>query len=96
MTCLITGCAAFNGHQYVGGDLHQVGDCYVFNCILERGEHGVRYHSGEAAWASREDWAHYPKIVDFSAAIYWERRGTLVAPARECTLNDAAREYLHV
>lgn len=87
MTCIITGAVAFNGHAWVGGDLHLIGAAYVFNACINR-------QSG-AAWATREYFAHYTKEIDFSEAKdYWERRGTLVAPMAECKLNEAAQAYL--
>lgn len=86
MTCIITGCVAFNGHQWVGGDLHQIGNCFVFNCCM---------NSGEAAWGAREEWSHYTKEVDFSQSPdCWERRGTIVAEGRPGMLNNVALEYL--
>lgn len=88
MTCLITGCVATNGVEWVGGDLHQIGNCYAFNACIGLNK--------EAAWSTREDFAHYSeKEIDFSMANgYWERRGTLIAPVSECVLNDAAKEYI--
>lgn len=88
MTCIITGCVAFNGHAWVGGDLHLIGAAYVFNAVLSA-------KAPEAMWSERESWPHYTKEIDFSEARdYWERRGTLVAPMAECKLNEAAQAYL--
>lgn len=91
MTCIITGAVAFNGHAWVGGDLHQIGDCYVFNCVMHSS-------NGEPLWTSeRESWRHYDKEVDFSKAPsydFFERRGVLVATAGGIVLNEAAQAYL--
>lgn len=89
MTCIITGCRARAGNATVGGDLHLVGECFVFNAIVERG-------GSETAWTHDESmFSHYPKEIDFSASpSMYEKRGVLIAPMRECSLNEAARAYI--
>jgi hypothetical protein len=88
MTCIITGAVAFNGAAWVGGDLHQIGTAYVFNCCMHQ-------ENGEPLWAERESWSHYSREIDFSAsAQYFERRGVIVASAAGTALNDAAKEYV--
>lgn len=83
MTCVITGCTAINGHQQVGGDLHKVGDCYVFNAIVNK--------NGETAWGK----THYTKLIDFSRARnLFERRGVFVAHKDEVGFNLEALEYM--
>jgi len=88
MTCIITGCKARIGNATVGGDLHAIGDCFVFNAIVDT--------SAGAAWDYEDElYNHYRMEVDFSEARdCWERRGTIVAKASECELNLQAKEYL--
>lgn len=89
MTCRITGAVAFNGHAWVGGDLHQIDTAWVFNCVMHQS-------NGDAMWAERESWSHLGREVDFSSSEeYWERRGTIVASALGTRLNPAAEEYLN-
>jgi len=89
MTCIITGCLAFNGLEYAVGDLHRLGDCYVFNAVF----HTFGVERGETDWGS--DMYGYTKVVDFSkAADVWERRATIVAPVSQVTFNADAQDYL--
>lgn len=89
MTCIITGAVAFNGHAWVGGDLHQIGDCYIFNCCMHP-------QNGEAMWAERESWPRaFAKVVDFSESRdRFERRGMIAASVEGTRLNQAAEEYI--
>ena len=89
MTCLITGCRATYDSLEVSGDLHRVGDCYVFNAIVD--VYGV------SRWRAPEkgEYAHYTKVIDFSeSSSYYEKRGVLIAPISECVLNEKAKEYI--
>lgn len=83
MTCIITGCAATNGHERVGGDLHMIGGSYVFNATRDK--------FGEVAWGD----THYTKQVDFSKARHiFEKHGVIVAPVSQCELNQEAADYV--
>jgi hypothetical protein len=84
--CLITGCALVDGNRQVWGDLHAVGDCYVFNAVL---------FGGETAWQYNEPTPSTMKQVEVlgSSAIF-ERRGVLIFPQAAATLNPAAEAYL--
>lgn len=88
-TCIITGCVAFNGHAWVGGDLHIIGSTWIFNCCMHQS-------NGEPLWAERESWSQYTKEIDFSASEqYFERRGVIVASHMGTKLNDAAKNYIY-
>jgi len=88
MTCLITGCVATtDGVRWVGGDLHAVGGCLVFNAIVDE--------EGDPRLGPRDEWAHYNKECDFSqAASAYIKRGVFIAPSREVRLNPCALNYI--
>lgn len=87
MTCIITGCVLTDGYQWVGGDLHEVADAYVFNAITDS-DRGVN-------WGTREMYAHYKKEVKIPEfGQFCEYRGVFVFPKKGATLNAAAQEYL--
>ncbi len=88
MTCIITGAVAFNGHAWVGGELHKIEGCYIFKCVMHPS-------NGEAMWAERESWSHYQREIDFGeSADYFECRGVIAASVEGTRLNQAAEEYL--
>ncbi len=85
MTCIITGCTAMNREgAWVGGDLFRIGDCYVFNSILND-------ETGQTAWRYQGT-PFYSKLIVLK--YYFERRGVLVAKVTDCDLNTAAEEYI--
>lgn len=84
--CLITGCTLLDDSQerWVHGDLHQVGDTYVFNtCMTE----------GESAWQYRGAPADTGRILR-TWGDYFERRGVIVVDAEDAALNKVAMDYL--
>lgn len=91
MTCIITGCALVDDRQgrCVWGDLHEIGESYVFNAVLDHGEtawqHGAPVH----------DHMKQLVIADKCPADAWfERRGVFVLAKQWGELNRPAREYL--
>lgn len=85
--CLITGCelVAINTGAKAHGDLHQVGNAYVFNAVLD--EHG------ETKWTrggtpTRSNW------VALHTGDVFERRGVLVFALGDAALSEAARNYI--
>lgn len=91
MTCIITGCALVDERESrcVWGDLHKIGDCFVFNAVLDHHECAWQYG------APLHD--HLKQLVvggDTPANAWFERRGIIVVPENFATLNRPAREYL--
>ena len=89
MTCLITGCAFVEGPRYLWGDLHKIGDCFVFNGVA---------HDGKARWSSLDELAPTLMSITVDLAIpnreYLERRGIAILPEEYAIFNDAAKAYL--
>jgi hypothetical protein len=83
MTCLITGCALINGSSTVHGDLHEIGNVYIFNACLD---------NGEAAWRDI-DVNISPRQIDITNSDYFERRGVFVTH-KQTGLNQAAFDYI--
>ena len=93
MTCLITGCALTfeNEAKSVWGDLHRIGDAYVFNAVLI---------DGEARWQYGPD-AACPNVMKQLVVSsrcppdgIFERRGVIVVHHDWAELNRAAQDYL--
>lgn len=93
-TCKITACALIDtwNERSVWGDLHEQGDCWVFDAC-------VHPDSKHAAWSEGgvdPDHAH----ASTRALIYsgdvdaFERRGVIVLAKSSCRLNATAREYV--
>lgn len=87
--CIITGCTLFMEayNRSVHGDLHMVGNTYVFNACL--GEDGESF------------WNYDPKPLDElrqCALIvdggFFERRGVIVIDNYDARLNTAAINYI--
>jgi len=86
--CVITGCDLTDGESHIHGDLHELGDVYIFNACLDE------------EWQASRDYHNLPhknaKVITCSAAFFFERRGVIIFP-KYCTfLNQAAKDYLHV
>lgn len=91
MTCLITGCTFLDPRypRAVHGDLHLVGQTFVFNACLA---------GGEAAWN------YEPRVMEGSIHLtfepgadgcdYFERRGVIVFPTESGALSPAAEAYI--
>lgn len=88
---IITGCAFHDPQsgRWVWGDLWQLGDTYIFNAVLEKGEAAWVFGEPDPARKaiSRNDGPYHSSMFD--------RRGVLVIHKSDTTLNQAAREYLH-
>ena len=91
MTCLITGCALndLTLTRTVWGDLHQIGDCYIFNACLTAGN--AAWRDGELAHNST--WVIECKF-DYSDDRSFERRGVIIIPKSKCRLNARAADFL--
>lgn len=88
MTCIITGCTAILGGEYVGGDLHIIGNCYVFNAIVDE-------KCNPLTSFDPDTYSHYSKQIDFSTfARMYEKRGVYIAPISQCVLNEEAQNYV--
>lgn len=87
--CLITGCELTQGNQIVHGDLHEVGDCYIFNAC--------RNDDVQAAWHELppELPPHIKVIVIGSEATYFERHGVFTFHKSQAVLNPAAQDYIN-
>lgn len=85
--CLITGCELVAQNMMgatAHGDLHRLGDSYVFNA--------VRDESGETNWkheAPRSD-----RIIFVDTATVFERRGVIVVAIEDARLSDSARNFI--
>lgn len=84
MACLITGCALINGHAAAWGDLHDLGDVFIFNAVLK---------DLEPYWQSAEPFVA-GKYLDITHADYFERRGVFVIPKHTAQLNQVAIDYI--
>lgn len=84
--CLITGCALVleRAEQWTWGDLHRVGDTWVFSAVLN-------VH-GETHWKSGIPEADRRALI--SRGPFFERRAVIVIAGEAAYLNDAAKEYL--
>lgn len=85
-TCIITGCVLRAGGAWVGGDLYEEGDCYVFNTIRDSSGY-------EADWQYDGEHPFYRKEVEFTGN-YFECSGVVVCAKGRATLNAEARAYL--
>lgn len=85
--CLVTGASLYvpNERKCAHGDLHRVGDAFVFNACL--GE------NGQTAWMYNEPVPSYKGIV-CDSNFFFERRGVIVMPAGAASLNPAAEAYI--
>lgn len=83
-SCKITGCDFLDPAQgrWAHGDLHRVGDCWVFNAVLRK---------GETAWT--QTGAIGPLRIA-ALADWWERRGVLVVPCDKARLSVKAILYI--
>lgn len=87
-TCLVTGCALVDtvNNRTVWGDLHQIGNAYVFNACLD---------GGETAWQSpippMLDSTPSATISDIPYEPTFERRGVFIIEQCAVTLNSAAQ-----
>jgi hypothetical protein len=89
MTCLITGC--YLHRPEVGaawGDLHKVGDCFVFNAVLD--EKGETRLMTQSQLPARGDKGLYVR----EGADVFERRGVIIVPCNQAHLNLAAERYV--
>lgn len=89
MRCLITGAGLYLGDG-VGyhGDLHEEGDCYIFNAVL-RQDHPDSLllqvsPTGDRTLAMRPEAPHF-----------FERRGVCVIPKESAYLSDGAFAYIN-
>lgn len=84
--CLITGCAlvADMSGASAWGDLHQDGNCYIFNANLK--DHETRWSYGTAPDGTVKTLHVF--------GDYFERRGVIVVQKAHAQLNDAANAYL--
>lgn len=84
--CLITGCALLlpRARQWAWGDLHRVGDAWIFNAVLDG--------RGETNWRYEELYAVQRILI--ARGSYFERRGVIVIAGEAAYLNNVAKEYL--
>ena len=88
MTCVITGCAFHDADQdrSLWGDLHEIGDCWVFNGVVA---------GNQAQWQYGDD-ARVPDVTPTISAnvplpsMMFEKRGVIVLPKGCAVLNKAA------
>jgi len=90
-TCLITGCAMRIGGSTLWGDLHELGDVYIFNAVTgPDGKASAAYNpqteGPDVRWIEVFD--------DCPSSLLFERRGIIVVSKAATVLNDVAREFL--
>lgn len=85
--CLITGCALVDdrGQRWTWGDLHRVGDTWVFNSVLR---------DSETAWRCDVLDDKSRRRILIVKGPFFERRGVIVIAGEAAYLNDVAKEYL--
>lgn len=85
--CIITGCEFIDtqADRWCHGDLHEEGDCWVFNACLE---------NGETAWRYDRLVSNYRALVSKTLHDFFERRGVIVIAKSVSALNQHARDYL--
>jgi hypothetical protein len=94
MQCIITGCGLTLdcARASTWGDLYEEGDVYIMSA-------GVSQTTGQTSWANN---MYFTEESDLKGLIYhgaghvFDKRGVIVLPKSECTLNAAARKYLKV
>lgn len=90
--CLITGCALVTAHGTAWGDLHALGDCYVFNAVLDE--------RGEVSWSAAGCPIEVTPLVKTATFIenprfdWFERRGVIIMPKAAVQFNPTACLYL--
>lgn len=85
--CVITGCdlVTTDDDKYAHGDLHKVGDSYVFNAIT----------NGKLSCTSwRRAKPHADLRVFVNSNDFYEKRGVIVFDKSVATFSDAARDYM--
>jgi hypothetical protein len=86
--CIITGCVlyVFNEEKFAYGDLHKIGDCLIFNAVLNE--------DGQAHWQYKFDAKDQHRMVTVNSDKYFERRGVIVFSVKNTAFNETARKYL--
>ena len=84
--CIITGCVLWDMHHdcRAHGDLHMIGDTYVFNAAVDS--------TRETVWI-REPVLATERVL-YITGDYFERRGVIVVHQENAELNPAARKYI--
>lgn len=88
--CLITGADLVieAENKRVHGDLHEIGDVWIFNAVLKE--------YGKTAWVYGEPLASsYAWRLLCVTGGYFERRGVIVIPKSEGYLNPEAERYIN-
>jgi hypothetical protein len=90
-TCIITGCALVDGNRALWGDLHSIGESWVFNGVLDSRGNAAWEHDG---FLGREVKAL--EILPAASAVHYafERRGVVVVPKAAARLNQPALAYV--
>jgi hypothetical protein len=85
--CLITGCdlVCINTASTAHGDLHQVGEAFIFNA--------VRDAHGETHWR-HEEAPRSTRLIYVHTDHAFERRGVIVFHTTAAQLSDEARRHI--
>lgn len=96
MTCIITGCAlSFEGRSnYAWGELHLIGNCFVFNANTEKTPNGetAKWYDGFAATTVRLN--NRRRITIKPVEDWFERRGVYTVLARQSMLSPEAQQWI--
>lgn len=84
--CVITGCeiVARNTEATAHGDLHMLGDVFIFNA--------VRGQDGETRWFQALPASG--RVIYVDTNYVFERRGVIVIPLRHATLSKQASDFI--
>jgi hypothetical protein len=94
MPCIITGCWLVDPQQErrVWGDLHTLGDSYIFVAVGEVGKGPGWIHSGDIA--PNEVGLELILSENLPNSAYFERERLILVSKAWAKLNEVAREYV--
>lgn len=102
--CVLIGCALICEGMSVWGDLHEEGDCWIFNAVLtpqlshDEEDRKMENRPGEARWQDSipPDLIKQVVVHDRVPTALFERRGVIIIAKACADLNPAAKSYLGV
>lgn len=89
MECIITGCALEEHDAFIVGDLHEMGDTWIFNGVV-RGDQAYWIPKSVGSYPQRD------KVINLTGIPYFERRGVFVFQRDTSLLNEAAKQHIGV
>ncbi len=88
-TCVITGCELVlpNDYIYHHGDLHELGDVWIFNSVLDN-DYEAKVFAIDRLHPS------LLQLILSANAMFFERRGVFVIHKTAAEFNAVAKEYV--